>query len=38
MNYGLAAYADNTEAHRAYPQAPVMTLDDLLAALAKEQS
>jgi copper chaperone NosL len=38
MNYNIAAYADNAEAHRAYPKAPVMTLDDLLAAMAKEQS
>jgi len=38
MNYNIAAYADNAEAHRAYPEAPVMTLDDLLATPAKEQS
>jgi len=38
MNYNIAAYADKAEAHRVYPEAPVMTLDDLLAALAREQS
>ena len=38
MNYGVAAYGDTAAAHRAYPQAPVMSLDDLLTALAKEQS
>jgi len=38
MNYNIAAYADNAEAHRASPQAPVMALDDLLAASAKKQS
>jgi len=38
MNYNIAAYADKAEAHRAYPEAPVMTLDDLLAAPAKDQS
>ena len=38
MNYGIAAYADNAAARRAHPQAPALAFEDLLAALAKEQT
>jgi copper chaperone NosL len=38
MNYGIAAYADDAVARRAYPAAPVLAFHDLLAALAEEPS